>query len=243
MKLPKSYDLVGNILISNEKITKESALELLKRHKNIKTVAYKEKNYSGKYRTPKLKIVAGLKNKETIHVESGIKIKLNPEKCYFSPRTSNERLRISKLIKKDETVLVMFSGVAPFPLVLSKNSKAKEIYGIEYNPSAHKYALENLTLNKIKNVRLIKGNVKTVLPKINKKFDRIIMPHPSNSESYLNLALKHLKEKGTIHLYLFSHENDFKELLKKYKLKFKKVKLIKSGSPSPGKYRTCLDLN
>ena len=63
----------------------------------------------------------------------------------------------------------MFSGIAPFPIVISKNSKANEIYGVEINPNAHKYALENLKLNKISNIKLFEGDVKTVLPDIEKE--------------------------------------------------------------------------
>jgi len=245
-KIPKSYDVVGDILIFADfpkelkKKEKEVGNYLLRSIKNINIVAKKSKSYSGKYRTPKLKILAGSKRKETIHKESGILIKVNPEKAYFSPRSGTERLRIAKLVKKDESILVMFSGVAPFPLVISKHSKAKEIYGIELNKHAHKYAKENLKLNKIRNIKIYKGNVKKILPKIKKKFDRIIMPLPKNSEDYLNLALKYLKKNGKIHLYLFEHENDFKKLKEKYK-KYK-PKITKAGSPSPGKFRVCLEL-
>lgn len=245
-KIPRSFDTVGDILIFSEfpkelkKKEKEVGKYLLKKLKNIKIIAKKSKFYSGKYRTPKLKILAGEKRKETIHKENGVLIKLNPEKAYFSPRSGNERLRISRLVKRGESILVMFSGVAPFPLVISKHSKAKGIYGIEINKKAHRYAEENIKLNKLSNVKVFKGNVKRVLPKLNKKFDRIIMPLPKDSEDYLKLALKYLKPKGKIHIYIFAHENDFKKLKEKYK-KFK-PKLIKAGSPSPGKYRLCVEL-
>jgi len=44
----------------------------------------------------------------------------------------------------------MFAGVGIYCLILAKN--AKQVYGIEVNPVAHKYALENLKLNKIGNI-------------------------------------------------------------------------------------------
>ncbi|MBS3172508.1 class I SAM-dependent methyltransferase family protein, partial [Candidatus Woesearchaeota archaeon] len=191
-KIPKSFEIVGSILIfsnfPNELNKKLVGNYLLNKLKNIKTVAIKSKFYSGKYRTPKLKIIAGIKSKETIHRENGILLKVNPEEVYFSARTSTERLRIAKLVKKDESVLVMFSGAAPFPLVISKHSKAKEIYGIEINSLGHKYAQENVKLNKLNNIKLFQGDVNKVLPILNKNFDRIIMPLPKNSEEYLDLA-------------------------------------------------------
>jgi tRNA (guanine37-N1)-methyltransferase len=247
-KIPRSFDIVGHILIFSDfpqelsKKQKQVGQYLINKLKPVKTVAIKAKHYSGKYRTPKLKIIAGENKKETIHKENKTLIKINPEKVYFSPRTASERLRIAKQIKKPESVLVMFSGAAPYCLTISKNSKAKEICGIEINPIAHRYALENIKLNKTTNIKLYKGDVRKVLPKLKKKFDRIIMPHPTEAESYLKLALEYLKPHGKIHLYLFEKEENFKKLKEKYKKKFKSVKLVKAGSPGPGKYRVCLDL-
>jgi len=249
--VPGSFDIVGNIIIfsdfpkelkSKEKLI---ATTLLKSIKNIATVAKKTKIYSGVYRTPKLKIIAGEKTKETIHKENNIKVKLNVETCYFSPRLSTERLRISSLIKKPESVLVMFSGVAIYPLVIEKNSKVKEIYAIEINPNAHKYALENLKLNKSRKIKLFKGDVKKILPRINKKFDRILMPLPKGAEPFLKLAFKKIKKNGIIHFYDFQQKDEFKssvEKIKKYNKNIKILKIIKCGQLSPRKYRICVDL-
>src|SRR3989338_3486380 len=177
-----SYDQIGNIAVFNEKITKEKAKSFL--NNRIKTVAYKSGKYSGRLRLPKITILTGEKTKETIHKESGCLFKLNIEKCYFSVRSSNERLRIAKQVKNNESILVMFSGVIPFPLIIEKHSSPKEIYAIELSRECHKYAKENLILNHSKKIKLFQGDVKKILPKINKKFDRIIMPHPSDSFSY-----------------------------------------------------------
>ena len=164
--IPSSYDLVGSILIFSDfpkQLAKKEKIignALLKLHKNIKSVFKKTKKYSGKYRTPKLKLLAGQKNKETLYKENNVRLKLNVEKVYFSPRLSEERKRIFQQVKNEELILVMFSGCSVYPITIAKNTKAKEIYGIEINPTAHKYALENLKLNKINNIKLIKGDVK-----------------------------------------------------------------------------------
>jgi len=240
-----SFDTVGSIVIFSEDVSKKKANDVLKL-KNIETIAVKTKIHSGTYRTKKVKIVAGKKNKETIHKENGVQIKLNIETCYFSPRLCNERLRISKDIKKNESVLVMFSGVGIYPIVFSKNSKAKEIYGIEINPKCHKYALENLELNKVSNVKLYKGDVDEILPKIRKKFDRIVMPLPKSSEDFLELAKSKIKKNGIIHFYDFEKEEDIPEKsidkIKNKIKKFKVLKAVKCGSFGPGKFRVTIDL-
>lgn len=238
-----SFDQVGTIAIFNEKVSKEKAKEILS--KNIKTVGYKSKNYSGKLRLPKIKILAGEKTKETVHKESGCFFKLNIEKCYFSVRSGTERLRVAKEIKKGEKILVMFSGIAPFPLVIEKNSNPSEIYAIELNRQCHKYAKENLILNKSKKINLFRGDVKKIVPKLNKKFDRILMPLPKDSEKYLDLALKYINKKRIIHLYTFGQEKEIKDIknkILKYSKNIKIKKVIKCGNYAPYTYRLCFDL-
>ena len=122
-----SYEIIGDIALFNKKISKKEAQELIKKNKNIKTIAYKSKVHEGKFRLKKVKIILGKKNKITIHKENKVQLKVDIEKTYFSPRTSNERLRILKQIKPREEVLVMFSGVAPLPIEIAKNTRAKEI--------------------------------------------------------------------------------------------------------------------
>ena len=238
-----SFDQIGSIAIFNEKISKEKSKSFL--NNNIKTVGYKSKNYSGKLRLPKIKILAGKKTKETTHKENNCFFKLNIEKCYFSVRSGSERLRVANEIKDGEEVLVMFSGVGAFPLVIEKNSNPKEIYGIELNKKCHKYAEENLKLNKSKKIKLLRGDVKKVLPKLSKSFDRILMPLPKDSESYLDLALNYIKSNGTIHFYTFGQEKEIEEIKRKilkHSNRIKIKKIVKCGSYAPYTFRLCFDL-
>ena len=246
--VPNSFDVVGDIAIFNDfpkelrKKEKEIGEKIIETHNNIYVVAKKSKKYSGRLRTPKITILAGDKRKETIHIESGCRLNLNIENCYFSARSGSERLRIAKKVKKNESILVLFSGVAPFPCVIAKNAKPKEVYAIELSKIAHKYAEENIDLNKLNNIKLFQGDVNKVLPKIKKKFDRIIMPLPTNAEEFLGIAKKKLNKKGIIHLYLFANEDEFRDIKKEYKKQFKHVKLTKAGHYAPGTFRICLDL-
>ena len=251
--IPRSFDVIGDILVfSNfpfelEKKEKIIGEYFLKKHKNIKVILKKIKQYSGKFRTAQMRVIAGERRKETTYIEHGCKFKLHVEKTYFSPRLSTERGRIYNQIKKGETILVMFSGIAPYPIIISKNSNAKEIWGIEINPIAHKYAKENIILNKIKNVKLFLGDVNTVLPKMKKRFDRIIMPLPKGAGIFLNLALKKIKKEGIIHFYDFFEKEDITKKAKNKinnvhsEKKFKILDIIKCGQYSPGKYRICID--
>lgn len=248
--VPRSFDVVGDILIFSDfpdelkKKEKIIGQTILKSMKNVQVVCKKTKLHSGVFRTKKVRILAGAKRKTTVHKENNVKVSLNVETCYFSPRLSNERLRIANLVRKGESVFVMFSGVAIYPLVISKNTQAKEVYGVEINPSAHKFAEENVKINKANNVKLFLGDVKKVVPKLKKKFDRIIMPLPKSAEEFLDIALKSAKKGAVIHFYDFLFEQDLNQVIDKIKKHCKKckiIKIVKCGQYSPRKYRICVD--
>jgi len=255
-KLKRSYDLLGSVAILEideefRKHEKVIAKALLDSNPNIKTVLRKDAGHEGTFRTQKMRFLAGIKTKEAVHVENGVKIKLDVEKVYFSPRLSTERKRISGLVKPGENVLVMFSGCAPYPCVISKNTKAKEIVGIEINPVGHKYGIENVKLNKLKNVILINGDVKDDVPALAEKgltFERIVMPAPHNADSFIKEALMVAKKGTKIHFYDFLHKDEFSEAKRKVdsackqmKRKWKKIRLVKCGQHAPRTYRVCLD--
>ena len=252
--VPSSFDIVGDLAIfsdfpkglrNKEKLVGRTLLEL---HKNIKVVLKKSKKYSGKFRTPELKIIAGEKRKETELKETNTRLRLNPEKTYFSSRLATERKRIMEKVKGNEIILVMFSGVGPYSIVIAKNRNPKEVYSIEINPTACEYQKENILSNKIDNIKLFKGDVSKIVPKLKKKFDRILMPLPRGAEAYLGIALKAAKKNSIIHFYDFLHENEFSKAKEKIDLACKKAKkqyrileLVKCGHFGPGIYRICVD--
>lgn len=253
--IPHSQEVLGRIMILEipeelEKKENTIAQAYLEAGHHIETVVKKNTSYTGVFRTRKVKILAGKKKKETIHNENGVRIMLHLEDVYFSARSGNERLRVAKLIKKGEEILVMFSGAAPLPLVIAKNSDAKKIYGVELNPDAHRYAEKNVRLNKFeKRIILYNGDVRKVVPNLKKKFDRVAMPLPKTSEEFLDVALPATKKGGTIHLYTFLSEEKMIEEAKRVKkicldlgYKVKILRKIKCGQFSPGTFRICFDI-
>lgn len=244
-----AFDIVGNIaIIPKNKATKKLAKELIKR-KNIEAV-YAREEIKTKHRVPKLRHLAGKKETKTIHKESSCMFKLDVKKCYFTPRLSNDRLEIARKIKKGEKVLVMFSGIAPYPIIIAKYSKAKVIYAIEINREAVKYAEENLRLNKVSNIKLFLGDVKEVVPKIARKikFDRIVMPRPQVKESFLKEAFLASKKGTIIHFYDFVIAKELDKVkekiekeAKKAKKKVKILSLKKVREIAPYKYHIRVD--
>ena len=248
-----AYDVLGTVSVieigdgleSKEKLIAETLLES---NPLIKTVLRKDGSHDGVFRTQNMKFLAGEETKIAEYRENNCIMRVNVEDVYFSARLSTERKRISDMVKEGEHILVMFSGAAPYPCVLAKNTLAKHIVGVEINPEGHKYGLENITRNKITNVDLYCGDVRDVLPTLDEKFDRIIMPLPKTAEEFLDVTLPRANKNCVIHLYGFYHEDDFdkaRQEIEKYCKEagrtYDNLEIIKSGQQKPHVYRICAD--
>ncbi len=254
----RSFNILGNIAVVNfSRGTKNSekkkfALEILNKNKFIKTVLEKSGKFSGRLRKMQTKHLAGEKNKEVLYKENNCSFRFNIDTTYFSPRLSNERKEIASFIKKNSEVLVMFAGIAPFSIVIAKNSKPKKIYSNEINREANKYAELNAEINGVKNkIEFVQGDIKKVAPKLmrlKKKFDFIVMPRPNLKDSFLEQAFM-LSKKGTkIYYYDFCKTdemnlivNKVKEQAKKFKKKIKILKVKSAGETAPYKIRVRID--
>lgn len=225
------FDIIGEIAILPER-NRELAKKLLKRYRHLKTVYLKSK-IAGRLRVPRLKWLAGERITETTCRENGCVFRLDVKTCYFSPRLSSDRLEIAGKVKKNEKVLVLFSGIAPYGIVIAKHSRAKDVYCIELSRIASKYALENVKLNKLQNVKIIQGDVKRIIPKLKMKFDRIIMARPQLKDDFLKEAFLASKKGTLIHFYDFVDAKNFpKESIDKInkaaRKARKKIKIISS---------------
>jgi tRNA (guanine37-N1)-methyltransferase len=259
-KIHRSFNVLGSIALVNfsDEITlkdkKNFAEQILKKHRNIKTVLEKSENFRGRLRKMQTRHLSGEKNKEVLYKENNCVFRFNIDTTYFSPRLSNERKEVAKMIKRGSEVFVMFAGVAPFSIVIAKNSKAKKIYSNEINREANVYGKLNIERNKVKDrVELVNGDVKKVVEKLKqkrKKFDYIIMPRPNLKETFLKQAFD-LSKKGTkIVYYGFCKVDEVKDLVEDIKQKAKqskkKIKILKTkpaGEIAPYKIRVRVDFS
>jgi len=220
--LNTSFDIIGSrekavaiIEIPDELKKKEEVIgkTILKVHKNVKSVLKKSSGRKGIFRLRKYKIISGEKNTEVLHRESGCRFILNPKKVYFSTREGTERERVAEDVKNGEKILVLFGGIAPFPIVIAKKKNAK-IYSVEINPAAHEYAIKNVILNKVGDrVTPILGDAREVCKILGEKFDRITMHLPENAYEFLNAAFS-CSKKGTI-IYMYGIEEEGSDELNK----------------------------
>ena len=240
-----SIDIIGDIaILRGEENLEEIANAILSSNRQIRSV-FCDRGIYDECRLRNIEFIAGEKKTETIHIEYGLKIKLDISKVYFSPRLANERMRVAKMVRENEIVIDMFAGVAPFSLLIAKFSKAKKIFAIDKNAHAIRYARENILLNKIKNIEVIEGDVKNVLPSL-PFADHIIMNLPHKSFEFLPLAV----EKGRIlHYYEIIERKKVEERIEEikeeirqegYDAEIKNIRII--GNYSPSKYKVGMEL-
>ncbi len=251
--LRRSFEIIGHIAIveiPEELMPKKDLIvsAILSRHKNVKTILRKIGEVDGIFRVASYQKIYG-EETETIAKEHGCRFLVDPTKVYFSSKLSFERERIAKLVKEGERVLVMFAGVGPFAIVIAKLSRPKEVIGVELNKIAVEYFRRNIKLNKVENVVAIEGDVAEVVPKLEGKFDRILMPAPYSAENFVHLLRNKVSEGGFIHYYTFESQNFERSLPKKVEEIFLRYGIIvrsafmrRCGNFAPYVNRYVLDL-
>ena len=216
--IPSSFDVLGSkgeavaIIeipedLQDYEVTIAEALMAV--HKNVKSVLEKSSERYGELRLRDYRLIAGDPNTEIIHKESGCRFKLDPCVTYFSARESSERERICSQITGPEDVLVMFSGIGPFPICIVKHNPDVSCVAVELNEDAHKYCLENIKLNKVQDrVTAIQGDVRDVCPKLGRKFDRVLTPLPKGAYMFLDITVPLVKPGGILHFYHWASNDD-----------------------------------
>jgi len=223
--LPAHYFLVDKVLILtlHEKLNpweKEIGKALLELFPYVKTVARKIGPFEGVEKQPQMRIIAGEKQSEIIHKENGVYFKFDFTKIEFSKGNKNERMRIAKIVKPNETLVDMFAGIGYFSIPIAVHSQVKKIYAIDINPVAIHYLKENARINKVSHKIIpILGDCRKVVNELQGIADRVIMGYIPFSRKFLETAFKFLKPKGILHWHETFHKTELwdkaKDMIKK----------------------------
>ena len=223
-------DIIGDIAIIYN-------LSQLNKIKDKVNCVFLHKGMEGEFRIRKLEFLYGKEHYETLHKENKCKFLLDV-RLFYSTRLTYERKYVSS--KVFGKICVFFAGVGPFPIVISKHSKAEEIIGVEKNPKAYEYFLKNIELNKCKNVKAILGDAVEYAINNPKTFDFIVMPKPKEG-LYLE-CLESLKPNGVCFYYHSIKEDPekyFENLFSSYG-KIIEIKKVRSFSPKEKQYRVVI---
>lgn len=230
---------------------KRFARDFLKQKENyqIKTVLEKVGKIKGRLRKAELRFLNGERNFIAEYKENGCIFKFDLREAYFSPRLSWNRQKIAedvakKVNEKKSKILVMFSGISPYPIILARYLKSQKkkafIVSSEINQKACKIGEENVRLNKLQDyISVLQGDSKKIGLKLKAKklplqFDFILMPRPNLRETFLSSALK-LGKKGTKYYYHGFGEKGkvLNEIQKDAKNKIKILSISQAGDIGP----------
>ena len=199
--LPSGFSRIGHVaiislppeLMPRLKEIAEALLEV----GGIRTVALREGFVNGRWREPKLRVVAGELGTETIHREHGCAFKFDVARVMFSPGNLHERVRVARLVEPGEVVVDLFAGVGQFTIPIARLAKPSVVHSIEINPTAHRYLCENIRINRVGHlVRPSLGDCERVAPR--GAADRVLMGILHVTHRYLQLALDVLKPSGGV---------------------------------------------
>jgi len=235
----EDYYIVGNTIINSG---------------YARSVYLQTSPHSGLERTRVLKWLAGEKRTITFHKENNYLLKVDIEKVFFTPRLHAEHLRIGKLVKPNEYVFNMFSGVGAFSIAIAVYAKPELIISSDINEYATKLTLENAHINKVSSlIEVIRSDSGFLSEGFNNMFDRILMPLPLLAKAYLPQAIKALKREGWIHVYdVYYGKNkrdaiklalyDYMHLMKKLDILHYHLDGRIVGSIAPHRYRVVIDI-
>ena len=165
----------------------------------------------GELRIRELEPIAGSGTTETRHKESGVTMITDPAKVYFNPRLATERMHVASEVRDGETVIDMFAGVAPFPLVICKHARPKVVYSIDLNHDAYLFMQRNIELNKARNIVPMEGDASEVVKDL-PQADRVIMNLPQIAYRFLDVALSKTKKGGIVHMHRIMERDTSDEL-------------------------------
>ncbi len=205
-ELPTSYDVIGSIILI--KLPQSLFLyrtqignALLQTHRHIRTVCHVDP-VSGELRTRNVTIISGESQTLTTHIEYGLTFHVDVATTYFSSRLASERRRIAAQVKSGETIVDLFTGVAPFSIMIARYAHPKVIYAVDKNPEAIILAKQNIKQNHLlQTIEVINADAKDVENLIPTKADRIIMNLPFSAHQFFAVALSIAAPVCKVHYY------------------------------------------
>lgn len=250
--LPSGYQRIGDIIILNlkkeinEKKVAGAVHELMP---TAKTIMLKETGITGEYREPHLRKLWG-DGTVTIHNEHDCKFMIDVTKVMWAKGNISERIRLAKLIKKNEFIIDFFAGIGYFSIMIGKYSNPRTLISIEKNPNAFKLLKENIKINKLEQIITpVLGDSKVESLNYKNKADRVIMGLIPAPKEFIEEAIMTLNKKGIIHYEGITNEGeeeillkDFEEPCKKLNCESKLINIQKIKSYAPKRAHIRIDV-
>ena len=199
--LPSRWELVGDVLILRiPPALRPHVDQVVPIYADVlgaRTVLEDVAGIRGPWRLPQVRWLWG-GGTETVHIENGVRFRLDVAKVMFSSGNLAERVRMARIPKAGETVVDLFAGIGYFAIPIAVHARPRRVVACEANPDAFRYLEENARLNRAVQVEPLLGDCRDVAP--DGVADRIVMGY-LQAEEYLGTAFRAAKDRATIHLH------------------------------------------
>ena len=202
-KKSMKYDIVGDVALLSGNYSQATYDELfgeLSRKKKVRVLAIEQRSEEkddssaltssswDRARRCPFVVVAGQKRDPllTTHRENGLRIVVDLNRVFFSPKLALERLRLCRCVRRSERVLSLFCGCGPEALSIAARTEATEVVAVDANDvglgclSRSLDTLRRINPEAAKKVILHQGDALAYLLENDKKFDRVIAPRPKH---------------------------------------------------------------
>ncbi len=203
-------DLVGDIAVLKKPPTisvdelRLVAKALVEKLPYVRSVWAAASPVEGEYRLRDFIHLAGEYRSVTVYREHGCSFIVDVRRVFITPRLSYEHARVASLVEPGEIVVNMYAGAGLFSIVAAKLAKPGRVYSIDINPDAYELMVRNIDVNKVGDrvVPILGDAVKVVSEMLEGVADRVLMPLPDLALDHLPYAVKALRRRGIIHVYL-----------------------------------------
>ncbi len=159
---------------------------ILDKNPTITTVVDKVDTVGNKFRTFKMKVIAGEPDFMVTQRESGCDFTFDFSKVYWNSRLSTEHGRLIKGFKSGSAICDVMAGVGPFAIPAGK--KGCFVFANDLNPESYKYLKQNIESNKatrtvlpfnLDGAQLIKDSPKMLMDYVKEHPTVKIISHPN----------------------------------------------------------------
>ena len=214
--LPSRFPIIGTAIIiylntelyPYRRIIGRALLEALPK---IESVWIRKGETKGVFREPTLECISGNCNPIIIHKELNTIFLFDISKLTFSPGNRGERERLTKIVKQNEVVVDMFACCGNLSLPIAVNSKPKLIYGIEINPYAYSFLIDNIRINNVSDrYKAILGDNRISTPE--NVANHVLMGFFNIDNLQLEAGLKAIKrDGGIVHYHFIAYKGSVNE--------------------------------
>ncbi|AMQ18312.1 tRNA(Phe) (4-demethylwyosine(37)-C(7)) aminocarboxypropyltransferase Taw2 [Thermococcus peptonophilus] len=248
--LPKHWVQIGDVLIlplrPELEPYKRRIAEVYAQVIGAKTVLRKG-HIHGETRKPDYELLYG-KDTVTVHVENGVKYKLDVARVMFSPANVKERVRMAEVAKPGELVVDMFAGIGHLSLPMAVHKGARVI-AIEKNPYTFRFLVENIWLNGVQDLMTPYNMDNRDFPAENIA-DRILMGYVVTTHEFIPKALSIAKDEAIIHYHNTVPEKlrpeepfaTFKRIAREHGYDAEKLKELVIKRYAPGVWHVVVDI-